>query len=76
MWIVKRMSTARIVIPTIALSACGVAACLANGSDNKPFPTEPVAQLQSMDVREQSEARHTGPLSQALGSKSPKGRTI
>ncbi len=70
------MSTARIVILTIALSACGVAACLAIESDNKPLPTEPVAQLRNVDVREQSEARHTGPLWLALGSKSPKGRTI
>ena len=42
------MYTARIVVPTIALSAGGVAAYLASGSDNKPLPT--VAQLQTMDV--------------------------
>jgi Flp pilus assembly protein CpaB len=76
MWIVKRMSTARIVILTITLNACGAAACLASGSDTKPLPTVPVAQLQRPDVREQAEARQAGPLSLALDSKSPKGRTI
>jgi len=43
------MYTARIVVPTIALSAGGVAAYLASGSDSKP-PAEPVAQLQTVDV--------------------------
>src|ERR1700736_5788570 len=50
MWKVKRMNTARIVVLTIALGAGGVAAYLASGSDNKPLPTEPVAQLQTVDV--------------------------
>src|ERR1700716_2276473 len=50
MWIVKRMNTARIVVLTIALSAGGVAAYLASGSDSKPPPAEPVAQLQTVDV--------------------------
>jgi pilus assembly protein CpaB len=44
------MNTARIVVLTIALGAGGVAAYLASGSDNKPLPTEPVAQLQTVDV--------------------------
>ena len=44
------MNTARIVVLTIALSAGGVAAYLASGSDNKPPPSEPVAQLQTVDV--------------------------
>jgi pilus assembly protein CpaB len=44
------MYTARIVVLTIALSAGGVAAYLASGSDNKSAPTEPVAQLQTVDV--------------------------
>ena len=44
------MYTARIVVLTIALSAGGVAACLASGSDNKPAPAEPAAQLQTVDV--------------------------
>src|SRR6202158_265445 len=44
------MNTARIVVLTIALGAGGVAAYLASGSDNKPGPTEPVAQLQTVDV--------------------------
>src|ERR1700688_3301817 len=45
------MYTARIVVLTIALSAGGVAAYLASGSDNsKPAPAEPVAQLQTVDV--------------------------
>jgi pilus assembly protein CpaB len=50
MWKVKRMNTARIVALTIAVGAGGIAAYLASGSDSKPFPTEPVAQLQTMDV--------------------------
>ena len=44
------MNTARIVVLTIALGAGGVAAYLASGSDNKPPPAEPVAQLQTVDV--------------------------
>ena len=44
------MNTARIVVLTIALSAGGVAAYLASGSDSKPPPTEPVAQLQTVEV--------------------------
>jgi pilus assembly protein CpaB len=39
------MNTARIIALTIALGAGGIAACLASGSDNKPAPAEPVAQL-------------------------------
>ena len=49
-WKVKRMNTARIVVLTIAVGAGGIAAYLASGSDNKPLPTEPVAQLQTVDV--------------------------
>jgi pilus assembly protein CpaB len=44
------MYTARIVVLIIALSAGGVAAYLASGSDNKPAPTAAVAQLQTVDV--------------------------
>src|ERR1700682_3415586 len=44
------MYTARMVVLTIALSAGGVAAYLASGSDNKSLPAEPVAQLQTVDV--------------------------
>jgi pilus assembly protein CpaB len=43
------MYIARIVVLTIALSAGGVAAYLASGSD-KPAPAAPVAQLQTVDV--------------------------
>src|ERR1700719_1753093 len=50
MWKVKRMNTARIVVLTIAVGAGGVAAFLASGSDPKPPPAEPVAQLQTVDV--------------------------
>src|SRR3984957_4389555 len=50
MWKVKRMNTARIVVLTIAVGAGGIAAYLAAGSDNKPAPVEPVAQLQTVDV--------------------------
>jgi pilus assembly protein CpaB len=44
------MNTARIVVLTIAVGAGGIAAYLASGSDNKPLPTEPVVQLQTVDV--------------------------
>jgi pilus assembly protein CpaB len=50
MWKVKRMNTARIVVLTVAVGAGGIAAFLASGSDNKPAPAEPVAQLQTVDV--------------------------
>ena len=50
MWKVKRMNTARIVVLTIAVGAGGIAAYLASGSDNKPAATEPVVQLQTVDV--------------------------
>jgi pilus assembly protein CpaB len=43
------MNTARIVVLTIAVGAGGIAAYLAAGSD-KQAPTEPVAQLQTVDV--------------------------
>ena len=49
MWKVKRMNTARIVVLSIAIGAGGIAAYLASGSDSKP-PSEPVAQLQTVDV--------------------------
>jgi pilus assembly protein CpaB len=45
------MNVARIVVLTIALSAGGVAAYLASGTDSKPpAPATPVAQLQTVDV--------------------------
>src|SRR5580704_18072049 len=44
------MHTARIIVLVIALSAGGIAAYLVSGSDNKPAPTEPVAQMQTVDV--------------------------
>ena len=44
------MNTARIVVLTIAVGAGGIAAYLASGSDNKPAPAEPVAQLPTVDV--------------------------
>jgi pilus assembly protein CpaB len=44
------MNTARIVVLTIAVGAGGVAAYLASGSDPKQHPTEPVVQLQTVDV--------------------------
>src|SRR5258708_25030209 len=50
MWKVKGMNTARIVVLTIAVGAGGVAAYLASGSDTKPPPEEPVAQLQTVEV--------------------------
>ena len=44
------MHTARIIVLVIALSAGGIAAYLVSGSDNKPAPAEPVAQMQTVDV--------------------------
>ena len=44
------MNTARIVVLAIALGAGGIAAYLASGSDNKPAPAAPVAQLPTVDV--------------------------
>ena len=44
------MNTARIVVLTIAVGAGGVAAYLASGSDKAPPPTEPVAQMPTVDV--------------------------
>jgi len=44
------MNIARIVVLTIALSAGGVAAYLASGSDSKPVPAEPTAKLQTAEV--------------------------
>jgi pilus assembly protein CpaB len=44
------MYTARIVVLIIALAAGGLAAYLVSGTDSKPAPTEPVAQLPTVDV--------------------------
>ena len=44
------MKTARIVVLAIAVSAGGVAAYLASGSDPKSVATEPAAQLQTVDI--------------------------
>jgi pilus assembly protein CpaB len=44
------MYTTRIIVLAIALTAGGIAAYLASGSDNKPLPAEPVVQLQTVDV--------------------------
>src|SRR5947199_6345628 len=44
------MNTARIVVLMIALSAGGVAVYLASGLDSKTPPSEPVAQLPTVDV--------------------------
>jgi pilus assembly protein CpaB len=44
------MYTARIVVLIIALAAGGLAAYLVSGTDNKPAPTAPVAQLPTVDV--------------------------
>ena len=44
------MNTARIVVLAVALGAGGIAAYLASGSDNKPAPAAPVAQLPTVDI--------------------------
>ena len=49
MWKVKRMNKPRIVVLAIAVGAGGVAAYLASGSD-KPAPTQPVVQMQTVDI--------------------------
>ena len=50
MWKVKRMDTARIVVLTTADGTGGIAAYLANRSDNTPLPAEPVARLPAIDA--------------------------
>jgi pilus assembly protein CpaB len=50
MWKVKRMNRARIAVLAIALGAGGVAAYLVSGSDEKPAPAQPVAQLPTVDI--------------------------
>src|SRR5438067_11462520 len=44
------MNTARIVVLAIAIGAGGIAAYLASGSNDKPAPAQPVAQLQTVDI--------------------------
>jgi pilus assembly protein CpaB len=44
------MNIARIVVLTIALSAGGVAAYIARGTDTTPHPVEPVAQLPTTEI--------------------------
>ena len=44
------MNIARVVVLTIALSAGGVAAYLARGTDEKSRPAEPVAQLPTVEI--------------------------
>src|SRR5882757_4076058 len=44
------MKSARIIVLGIAISAGGVAAYLASGSDPKSVATEPAAQLQTVDI--------------------------
>jgi len=44
------MKPARIVVLAIALGAGGIAAYLASGSGDRPPPSEPVAQLPTVDV--------------------------
>ncbi len=50
MWKVKRMDTARIVVLTTADITGGIAAYLANRSDNTPLPAEPVVRLPAIDA--------------------------
>jgi len=44
------MNTARIVVLAIAIGAGGIAAYLASGSNDKPAPAQPVAQLPTVDI--------------------------
>jgi pilus assembly protein CpaB len=66
------MYTARIVVLTIALSAGGVAAYLASGSDNKSLQTEPVVQLRTADVLV---ARSDIGLGQSVAPEDPQWQT-
>jgi len=66
------MYTARIVVLTIALSAGGVAAYLASGSDNKSLQTEPVVQLRTVDVLV---ARSDIGLGQSVAPEAPQWQT-
>jgi len=50
MWKVKRMNKPRIVVLAIAIGAGGIAAYLASGSNDKPAPAQPVAQMQTVDI--------------------------
>jgi pilus assembly protein CpaB len=50
MWKVKRMNTARIFVLTIALGGGGFAAFFADGPDNTPVPSKPVAGLRTAAV--------------------------
>jgi pilus assembly protein CpaB len=50
MWKVKRMNKPRIVVLAIAIGAGGIAAYLASGSNEKPAPAQPVAQMQTVDI--------------------------
>jgi len=52
MWKVKRMNTARIVVLAIAVGTGGIPAYFASGSDNKPLPAGPAAQLQTVNAPE------------------------
>ena len=69
------MSTARIVVLTVALSAGGVA-YLASWSDNRPLPIETVSQLQGIGMPGHADPRQASTLSLARDGKSSKGRTI
>src|SRR4030095_16426939 len=44
------MNSARIVVLAVAIGAGGIAAYLASGSDDKPAPAQPVAQMQTVDL--------------------------
>jgi pilus assembly protein CpaB len=44
------MNNARVVVLAIAIGAGGIAAYLARGSDDRPAPAQPVAQLQTVDI--------------------------
>lgn len=66
MWKVKRMNTARIVVLAIAVTAGGVAAYLASGSDPKPPPT--VAPAKPLETTEVLVARGDIPMGQTVST--------
>jgi hypothetical protein len=76
MWKVKRMNTARIVVPAIAIGAGGIAAFLASGSDSPPQPAQRVVQLPTVDLRVLAIDHGAPEISTGDQQRSRRGETI
>ena len=70
MWKVKRMNTARIVVLTTADIAGGIAAYLANRSDNTPLPAEPVVRRRPSTLW-WPRASRSGPMARTMAAAPP-----